>query len=277
LAIKTIPGYFGSEEIYRTEAVEEAVFDASNFRAYSQDGGFLTLSAFDSIIDEAIKAINPYCMTTRSWDHAIRVVNAYFRTNRSDSAKARFKSLLELFDNKVLRFMKDQLKLIRWLYEGRNNTTRELWNGAIGASPHLVDGDDEETCSDDEIESYCCYICGEKVFSFRKIDVHFLTHHSAEHQAELTVVYRKWWDTKKMVKTALEPEIETEMVEDDFNCHQCHLSFAGLDEIDRHFFAEHRRARKNMLLGIFDRKFKAMKTAAGKTSNNGEDVDFDKD
>lgn len=286
MAIKTLPGYGDQAALATRNAnlqVAKKGIDVHDFKGALHQRGFLALSAFESIIGEANEAINPFCMTNKSWDHAIRVVNAYFRTNRTEIFENKFLDFLRLFGRDEPDSLDSQLELTKWFYESRKRTEDRVWDAAIEMFPERQNSDEKEHLSGNEIEAHCCYVCGRKFISFRDLDVHYLAHHRNERAAEVAPVYRKWWETKLF---ALQQAVDDEDPEsapippDGFACHHCDIPFDDLDAIDVHFSVEHRQSRKGMLVKIFNEKFKHQKQARSVLGNNvlgddGEDLAFD--
>ena len=273
-AIKTVPGYGAREmsnktsakSVAKTRLGSEKRIDVDDFSGVPHVGGFVTLAAFESIVDQEREAINPFCLTPAVWDRGIRVVNAYFRTKRTDDIEKRFLEFLLLFSLVQHDFIDNQLAMTRWFYEQRCHSELTIGEAAAasGAQPKLRKPQTNGSCSDDAQEAYRCYVCGEKLYSFRKLDVHFQVFHSYVRRTEVSSAYRTWWQTK-MQAMGLEVENREEggsPTEFDLACHLCDIPFEDVDSIDRHFYVEHRKERKAMLLRLFDKKFRDMKEAA---------------
>lgn len=272
-AIKTIPGYAAGNILKNTAArstmetrLGPKTINVHDFSSVRHVRGLLTLAAFESIVDQENDAINPFCLTPAAWDRGIRVVNAYFRTKRTDDIKTRLREFLLLFSLVHCDFLDDHLALTKWFYEQRRECEASIEEEATAAGVEAKSSshDTSDSCSDDEQQAYRCYACGEKLYSFRKLDVHFQVFHSEARRIVVSSAYRTWWQTKLQ---ALELEVDNDdekgdPMEVDLACHLCDLPFDDVDSIDRHFYVEHREERKWMLLRYFDKKFREMKEGA---------------
>lgn len=262
-AIKTLPGNKDRNNATNHASKTAKKMEVDDFSGFRYTRGFLAFSAFERILDNAVEAINPFCMTVAGWDHAIRVVNAYFLTDRSDAAKNRFDEFLLLFDVQRADFLDDQAAMTKWYYEGRSQTKARIWEGSSASSAHQEHSGSGRTLAEDKPEAHRCYICGLKLFSFHSLDTHYQVHHPEERHPELSRIYRNWWKTRLLASnsTVDDSEGNYRFTANTFACHHCDEPFEGLQAIDAHFFAEHREERRNMLLRLFEKKFNTMKEA----------------
>lgn len=239
--------------------------DVDDFTNVPHVRGFLTFPIFESVVHEQSEAINPFCLTPEAWDRGIRVVNAYFRTERTGIFETKYREFLLLFSQVKFDFINNHLATKKWFYEQRSQCENTIADEAAASGVQARPGSEheEDGCSDDEQEAHRCYLCGQKLYSFRKMDVHFQVFHVEARRTEVSSAYRNLWQTKlRALGLELDQDDDENSLEVDLACHLCDVPFDDVDSIDRHFFLEHRKERKGMLLRLFGRKYQELKEAA---------------